>query len=83
MTDDTTGTEAAGEAVVHAVGRSLPGAFEDFPLPLCWDMEGQQRGATDDEWWISIDHGAIEGDDFVLAQRPLVTCGDCLEWVHA
>lgn len=68
---------------VHAVGRSIPGMFVDLTLPLCWDAEGQQRGATDEEWWISVDHGAVEFHELVFAQRPLVTCSDCLEWVHA
>lgn len=68
---------------VHAVGRILAGFVENLTLPLCWDIEGQQRGATDDEWWVSADHEAIDFTELVFAQRPLVTCPACLEWIHA
>jgi hypothetical protein len=74
---------SADLANIHAVGRTLPGFVVGFTLPLCWDMYGRERGATDDEWWISVDHGAIEPDELIFAQRPLVTCPACLEWVHA
>lgn len=68
---------------VHALARELEGHLVNLPLPLCWDMEGQQRGATDDEWWITADHEVVDFFDLVFAQRPLVTCPACLEWIHA
>lgn len=69
---------------VHALSRELPGRLVNLPMPVCWDIEGQRRGATDDEWWISVDHEAVDFFALVFAvTRDAVTCTDCLEWIHA
>ena len=53
-----------------------------IPLPLCWIAEGEQRGATVDEWLVSIDHEALP-DVAVTSDHAGVDCRDCLEWIHA
>lgn len=54
----------------------------EHPLPLCWVADGKQRGATDDEWAISVDHGALPSYA-VTDREDLVDCRDCREWMHA
>lgn len=54
----------------------------DNPLPLCWVLEGRERGATDEEWVISVDHEALP-TYFVTPDIPLVSCRSCKEWIHA
>lgn len=53
-----------------------------IPMPLCWIAEGNQRGATVDEWLISVDHGSLPAVT-VTTDRDAVDCQDCLEWMHA
>lgn len=68
----------------HYLSRKVTGHTESLPLPLCWDAEGQQRGATDEEWFLSWDHGAIEPSELWFATgREHVTCRDCIEWLRA
>lgn len=68
----------------HKLSRELEGWAVMFPLPLCWDAEGKQRGAEDADWWTSWDHEVIDPTRLMFATEPgAVTCSDCLEWMHA
>lgn len=55
------------------------------PVPLCWYAEGQQRGATDEEWAVAVDHETLPA--FYVTEGPdgddVVTCRECREWMHA
>lgn len=69
---------------VHRLSREIPGAVESLPLPLCWDAEGQRSGATDEEWFLSWDHGAIDPEDLTFTtSTDAVNCRDCIEWMRA
>ena len=52
------------------------------PIPLCWHAEGQERGATVEEWEVSFDHLALPSYG-VVDVGSFVTCNDCKEWLHA
>ena len=52
------------------------------PIPLCWRAEGEQRGATVEEWEVSFDHLALPSYGVIDAEA-FVTCQDCKEWLHA
>lgn len=65
---------------VH-MAETLPN-LPDVPLPLCWVAEGKAKGATDEEWAISVDHGALPVY-YLTPDEPLVSCRSCREWMHA
>lgn len=72
-----TGYPAPG--IIHA--REVIAAHLD-PLPLCWVADGNQRGATVEEWEVSFDHETLPA--YGLIDSPaFVTCADCKEWMHA
>lgn len=52
------------------------------PIPLCWRAEGEQRGATVEEWEVSFDHLALPSYG-VIDVASFVTCQVCKEWLHA
>lgn len=70
---------------VHYLMRTLLGSPGNvFQMPLCWHAHQQERGGTDDEWWLSVDHGSIDlARHFGSYDRELVTCSDCIEWLRA
>ena len=79
----TPGTSFAAATTTHIKSRNIEGAAEPLRLPLCWDMEGRQRGATDDEWMLSWDHDVIDPGELFFVIKGEPTCRDCLEWLHA
>lgn len=70
------------EIVLPGIHKGQPVTTLDQPLPLCWIAEGKTRGATDEEWAVSADHGALPGF-YVTELDELVDCRDCREWMHA
>ena len=68
--------------VLPGIHKGAPVSSLDQDLPLCWVAEGKQRGAADEDWAVSVDHGALPGF-YVTDADELVDCRDCHEWMHA
>lgn len=60
----------------------LPDRERPIPIPLCWYVEGQQRGATIEEWLVSVDHEALPAVT-VTDHQDVVDCQECRDWMHA
>lgn len=70
----------------HAA-QTIPGGEHLGPMPLCWVAEAIQRGATVEQWEVSVDHEALPEftvtTDRVLVEDPAFGCPDCRELIHA